>query len=284
MDRLRPRSRPRLEFSGFTKSERLLCSVLLLSSVFYGVCKEKEKKTHCFVLTIVSFLQIEKMEKQLKESEGEPLNKEIFQKFARSFSYSAGRAGKPAVKWTDVKIWFLSHQQDVSLSAKVGSSTSVSKACCPNKSHQCSAVPGGPDIPDLSELEFEARSSNDGAWYDVDVFRAHRFLSSGETEVRVRYVGFGAEEDEWVNLNRQVRVRSIPLEHSECHKVKIGDLVLCFQEQGELARYYDACVVDIQRKLHDIRGCRCIFLIRYNHDNTEERVRLRRLCRRPNQY
>ena len=48
-------------------------------------------------------------------------------------------------------------------------------------------------------------------------------------EVRVRYHGFGAEEDEWVNVKKDVRERSIPLESSECQKVKVGDLVLCFQ-------------------------------------------------------
>ena len=48
-------------------------------------------------------------------------------------------------------------------------------------------------------------------------------------EVRVRFAGFGKEDDEWVNVKRGVRVRSIPLEPSECHKVKVGDLVLCFQ-------------------------------------------------------
>ena len=48
-------------------------------------------------------------------------------------------------------------------------------------------------------------------------------------EVRVRFVGFGAEEDEWVNVKKAVRERSIPFEHSECHKVTIGDLVLCLQ-------------------------------------------------------
>lgn len=43
------------------------------------------------------------------------------------------------------------------------------------------------------------------------------------------------------------------------------------QEKTDEARYYDAEVIDIQRKLHDIRGCRCIFLIRYEHDNFEVR-------------
>nr|CAN74985.1 hypothetical protein VITISV_008770 [Vitis vinifera] len=68
-----------------------------------------------------------------------------------------------------------------------------------------------------------------GRLYDVDTFLTHRFLSSGELEVRVRFVGFGAEEDEWVNVKKAVRERSLPLEHSECHKVKVGDVVLCFQ-------------------------------------------------------
>lgn len=45
----------------------------------------------------------------------------------------------------------------------------------------------------------------------------------------MRYSGFGREDDEWVNVTRAVRERSIPLEASECHKVKVGDLVLSFQ-------------------------------------------------------
>ncbi|XP_021907752.1 protein SAWADEE HOMEODOMAIN HOMOLOG 2-like [Carica papaya] len=139
----------------------------------------------------------------------------------------------------------------------------------------------GEKIPNLEELEFEARSSKDGAWYDVDTFLCHRYTCSGEAEVRVRFVGFGVEEDEWVNVKNAVRERSIPLEHTECHKLKTGDLVLCFQERRDQAIYYDAHVKEIQRRMHDIRGCRCLFLIRYDHDNSEERVRLRRLCRRP---
>lgn len=48
-------------------------------------------------------------------------------------------------------------------------------------------------------------------------------------EVKVRFSGFGREEDEWVDVRGAVRERSIPLEASECPKVKVGDLVLCFQ-------------------------------------------------------
>ena len=48
-------------------------------------------------------------------------------------------------------------------------------------------------------------------------------------EVRVRFVGFGAEEDEWVNIKRAIRERSVPLENTECSNLKVGDQVLCFQ-------------------------------------------------------
>ena len=33
--------------------------------------------------------------------------------------------------------------------------------------------------------------------------------------------------------------------------------------------YFDAHVLEIERKRHDIRGCRCQFLIRYDHGRTE---------------
>lgn len=48
-------------------------------------------------------------------------------------------------------------------------------------------------------------------------------------EVCIRYVGFGADEDEWVNVKKDVRERSVPFDHSECQNVKVGDLVVCFQ-------------------------------------------------------
>lgn len=48
-------------------------------------------------------------------------------------------------------------------------------------------------------------------------------------EACVRFVGFGSDEDEWVNVKESVRERSLGLEPSECHILKVGDLVLCFQ-------------------------------------------------------
>ncbi|KAK8581958.1 hypothetical protein V6N12_072158 [Hibiscus sabdariffa] len=227
MDRLRPRQR--LVFSGFTKAE------------------------------------IEKMEKLSVESRELLQCKEFCQKIARSFSISSARAGKPNVKWTEVQSWFASRQKENT--SKVPSFTDTPKNQSPipetspsNNEHQSSqtlegvASQAGEKIPDLSELKFEAKSCKDGAWYDVDMFLTHRFLSSGEAEVRVRFVGYGAEDDEWVNVKKAVRERSIPFEHSECNKVAVGDLVLCLQERRDQSIYYDAHVVKIDRKKHDIRG------------------------------
>lgn len=50
-------------------------------------------------------------------------------------------------------------------------------------------------------------------------------------EVLVRFSGFGPEEDEWVNVRKHVRQRSLPCESSECVAVLPGDLILCFQVQ-----------------------------------------------------
>ncbi|GAU14255.1 hypothetical protein TSUD_308150 [Trifolium subterraneum] len=69
MDRLRPRNRP--VFSGFTNSE------------------------------------IVKMEKLLTELKGQPFTQDFYQKLAKSFNISSGRAGKPVIKWTEVTAFSL---------------------------------------------------------------------------------------------------------------------------------------------------------------------------------
>jgi hypothetical protein len=48
-------------------------------------------------------------------------------------------------------------------------------------------------------------------------------------EVRVRFAGFDAEEDEWVNVIKCLRQCSLPCESFECVVVLPGDLILCFQ-------------------------------------------------------
>ncbi|KAL6578493.1 hypothetical protein OROMI_008709 [Orobanche minor] len=227
--------------------------------------------------------QVEKMEQLFHDCKEQSLGENFFKKLAKRFSYSNNRAGKPILKWTEVRSWFQKKRKNSLLKE-----TSFDSATENQIFHEVVVVVGR-DIGvlsnkleldstkkrvvkldfdrvqvflarahekgrDISKLEFEARSSADGAWYD---------------EVCVRYVGFGAEEDEWVNVKNNVRERSIALEHSECDKLNVGDRVVCFQERQDQARYYDAHVVSIQRRLHDIRGCRCLFLIRYDHHKTE---------------
>jgi hypothetical protein len=41
------------------------------------------------------------------------------------------------------------------------------------------------------------------------------------------------------------------------------------KEGKEQALYFDAHVLDAQRRRHDVRGCRCRFLVRYAHDQSE---------------
>ncbi|KAF5819292.1 putative Chromo-like domain superfamily, SAWADEE domain, protein SAWADEE HOMEODOMAIN 1/2 [Helianthus annuus] len=222
--------------------------------------------------------EMEKMDRMLKES-GKVPNLEVIKRLTTRFNGSAGRAGKPLLKWTEVRNWFLYKHGIMSNDTShtvPNNSPPVQEACVMNET---SDISKGEKFIDLSKLEFEAKSS-DGAWYDVEIFITYRFISSSGYEVLVRYDGFGPEEDEWVHV-KNVRERSVPLEHSECDKITVGDTVLCFQEKTDMARHYDAQILDIQRKLHDIRGCRCIFLIRYEHDNSEESVRLKRLCCRP---
>lgn len=68
---------------------------------------------------------------------------------------------------------------------------------------------------------------HEGYIYDFDFVFQHLFDPT--QEVMVRFAGFGAEEDEWVNVRKHVRQRSLPCESSECVAVLPGDLILCFQ-------------------------------------------------------
>lgn len=62
--------------------------------------------------------------------------------------------------------------------------------------------------------------------YKLGLIYAYLFMFQ---EVRVRFSGFGAEEDEWINVRKCVRQRSLPCEATECVAVLPGDLILCFQ-------------------------------------------------------
>ncbi|CAI0441399.1 unnamed protein product [Linum tenue] len=282
------RVRPKLVFSGFTKAEVLpLCLFRLclfaLTRMYASSFTSLDFRLPVLQCVTVSFSsmaaarkpQTEKMEKLLDDSV-QPLNTKFFKNLARGFNLSTGRAGKPVVKWTEVESWFRQRRQGIH--PPVCSETDAPKdgsmllePSPANESNDTSKKATG-HMQDWSTMQFEAKSSKDGAWYDVELFLCYRKLPSGDLEVLVRFEGYGAEEDEWVNVREAVRQRSVPVDPSECHLVNVGDVVCCFQERKDYAIYYDAHVIGIKRKLHDIRGCRCIFKIRYNHDDMEVRI------------
>ena len=51
--------------------------------------------------------------------------------------------------------------------------------------------------------------------------------------VGVRIAGFGAENDEWLNVKNVVRRCSLPCDAFKCVCIKPGDLICCFQESTE---------------------------------------------------
>ncbi|CAI9114206.1 OLC1v1014870C1 [Oldenlandia corymbosa var. corymbosa] len=242
---------------------------------------------------------------------GKPLKSEFFQELSDKFNNSVHRCGKPLIEWEQVAYWFQDRGKRDLKAEFLSMHRNVKKSNVPtnmliDKSATDSALTireevklqfpdAGLDLAiqtyykprdvvaaELSGLLYEAKSARDLAWYDVASFLNYRIVHSGELEVRVRFAGFDKDHDEWVNVKRGVRERSIPLEDSECEKVKVGDLVLCYRETEDLAVYRDARVIDIKRKLHDeTEGCTCMFGVRFDFDFFEDQVRIKRLCGRP---
>ncbi|KAH7860393.1 hypothetical protein Vadar_012948 [Vaccinium darrowii] len=239
--------------------------------------------------------EVAEMETILQEHKAQMPVREVLEALAEKFSKSAERSGKILVQMKQVWNWFQNRRYAIrAKTSKAPGKLSVSPmpredstvvrnvSQAPQSATVTSAVQSaGRPVSDNSQMEFEAKSARDGAWYDVAMFLSHRSLETGDPDVMVRFAGFGAEEDEWINVRKHVRPRSLPCESTECVAVLPGDLILCFQEGKEQALYFDAHVLDAQRRRHDVRGCRCRFLVRYDHDQSEEIVPLRKVCRRP---
>ncbi|KAG9146143.1 hypothetical protein Leryth_015918 [Lithospermum erythrorhizon] len=258
-------------------------------------------------------LHVAEMEAILQAHNAQMPSREVLDALAEKFSTSAERSGKFVVQVKQIWNWFQNRRYAIRAKAgkppvKLAVSTPLNNAAATTtttttttknvppppqlvpcstaamrsmpQNTQTTAAPLVQDaVMNVSEtqMEFEARSARDGAWYDVTSFISHRSVETGDPEVLVRFAGFGPEEDEWVNVRKHIRQRSLPCESAECIVVLPGDLILCFQSRF----YYDAHILDSQRRRHDIRGCRCRFLVRYDHDQSEEIVPLRKICRRP---
>ncbi|KAL8458353.1 hypothetical protein ACS0TY_036024 [Phlomoides rotata] len=230
---------------------------------------------------VFNLLMIE-MENLLKEMKDKPIDEKLCTEISAKFNTSTYRSEKSPIQWAQVQNWFRDKQ--IVVGANVASPPKgavISKAAVAKKREKVQTISASEAAVELSGLMFEARSAKDFAWFDVGSFLSYKFLCSGELVVRVRFAGFGKEEDEWVSVKRAVRERSLPLEPSECDKINVGDLVLCFRDNLDYALYGDAHVVEIERKLHDSDACTCIFTVCYEHDNTEGKVTLAKLCCRP---
>ncbi|XP_018438586.1 protein SAWADEE HOMEODOMAIN HOMOLOG 2 isoform X2 [Raphanus sativus] len=252
--------------------------------------------------------EVTEMEAVLQQHDTSMPGRHTLEALAEKFSGTVERKGKTVVQFKQIWNWFQNRRYALRAKGnKAPGKLNVSSmprasldptnqmrnvfppSAGPKPTHMTGPITTpSPSVPgvmrsgsDNSYLEFEAKSARDGAWYDVQAFLAHRNLEIGDPEVQVRFAGFEVEEDEWINVKRNVRQRSLPCEASECVAVLAGDLVLCFQEGKDQALYFDATVLDAQRRRHDVRGCRCRFLVRYGHDQSEEIVPLRKICRRP---
>ncbi|XP_068665614.1 protein SAWADEE HOMEODOMAIN HOMOLOG 2-like [Aristolochia californica] len=231
--------------------------------------------------------EVADMETCLQEANNAIPAREIISSLADKFSSSADRAGKIVVQPKQVWNWFQNRRyaQKAKL-VKAPGKLSVTpmprddSVPARNVPVPVSTQPGK-ITAEGNQLEFEAKSARDGAWYDVASFISHRMFETGEQEVRVEFSGFGEEDDEWVNVRKCLRQRSVPCEATECDAVVPGDLILCYQEGKDQALYFDAHVLYAHRRKHDVRGCHCRFLVRYDHDQSEEMVPLRKICRRP---
>ncbi|XP_074365658.1 uncharacterized protein LOC141706739 isoform X2 [Apium graveolens] len=255
-------------------------------------------------------VEVSDMEAMLVAHDFAMPSRELLDALAEKFSLAPERSGKSVVQMKQVWHWFQNRRYAHRAKASRAPETSNLSPLTQDGSSIMTNMPQAPQskpVPraftdtkidvteapqslpstgcrngaDSSSMEFEAKSARDGAWYDVAMFLSYRSSDAVDPEVLVRFAGFGAEEDEWVDIGRLVRKRSLPCESSECVAVLQGDLILCFQEGKEQALYYDAHVLDAQRRRHDVRGCRCRFLVRYDHDQSEEIVPLRKVCRRP---
>ncbi|KAK2352935.1 protein SAWADEE HOMEODOMAIN [Trifolium repens] len=238
----------------------------------------------CPKLSMDEILELERIYNDVGEKS---LDHNFCKDIATTFSSSSNSVSKNSLSWEQVQQWFQNKHRESKgqfasspegLSLFVDLSDKSSK-----KGHKSSPKPKGIQAADLSEMAFEAISIKDSAWHDVAMFLNYRVLCTGELEVRVRYHGFSKDEDEWINVKDGVRQRSIPLEASECHKVKEGHLVLCFLEKSDYALYCDARVLKIERRVHDSKECSCIFTVRFYHDKSEEEVRWDGICCRPTQ-
>uniref|UniRef100_A0A0E0LBP5 Homeobox domain-containing protein n=1 Tax=Oryza punctata TaxID=4537 RepID=A0A0E0LBP5_ORYPU len=192
--------------------------------------------------------EVAEMEARLQQLNNAIPHRSVIQALADKFTSSPARSGKLAVQPKQVWNWFQNRRYSHRSRSSRGPPPLMQTKMLPTGSDEHksspframpsasahSGSPSGKGSLESGQVEFEAKSARDGAWYDVAAFLSHRLFESGDPEVRVRFSGFGAEEDEWINVRKCVRQRSLPCESTECVAVLPGDLILCFQAKSRL--------------------------------------------------
>ncbi|PUZ74768.1 hypothetical protein GQ55_1G091700 [Panicum hallii var. hallii] len=236
--------------------------------------------------------EVEEMEARLQPLRNPSPDRVAMEELARKFSASTERIGKVVIQPKQVRNWFCnrrycSREGKAARAAQAQGNSAARRVEAYRQLAAGSSAPvhagssSGKISMEGSQIKYEAKSDRDGAWYDVNVI-SFRMSELGEPEAMVRFSGIGAEEAEWVNTRTCLRQRSLPFRATECVLLRCWDRVLCYKESEQSGLYFDAQVHGRQiRKGHDSRECDCRFLVRYDHDQSEEIVYLRNLCRRP---
>ncbi|KAK9937950.1 hypothetical protein M0R45_014714 [Rubus argutus] len=237
--------------------------------------------------------EVAEMEAILHQHNNTMPARELLVALAEKFSETAERKGKFQVQMKQVWNWFQNRRYAIrAKSSKVLGKLNVSPM--PRvESTPVRNVPQGPQpiavpihapsVPSSARgasenpiLEFEAKSGRMLLaffniliivfLYDVANFLSHRHLETGDPEVLVRFAGFGPEEDEWVNVRKHVRQRSLPphVNHQSVLQFSLETSYFVFRK--------------VKSRLCTLMP---MFLVRYVHDQSEEIVPLRKVCRRP---
>ncbi|CAL5023046.1 unnamed protein product [Urochloa decumbens] len=236
--------------------------------------------------------EVQEMEARLQPLHNTSASRFAIEALARKFSASAERIGKVVIQPKQVHTWFCNRRY-YSREGKAARAAQPQKKTSARgvgvRAYRQLAAAGDNRIVE-GPIKYEAKSNRDGAWYedictsfcfpisrantywyDVDAVVSSRVSESGEPEVMVQYSGYGADQAEWVNSFTSLRQRSVPFKAAECVLVRCRDLVLCYKESQRSCLYFDAVVHARRVPTHYTGQCDCKFLVRYEHDDSENK-------------
>uniref|UniRef100_A0A0D9WQ40 SAWADEE domain-containing protein n=1 Tax=Leersia perrieri TaxID=77586 RepID=A0A0D9WQ40_9ORYZ len=191
--------------------------------------------------------EVAEMEARLQQQVNRAIpDRSVIQALAEKFTASTERAGTVGVKPVQVWYWFLNRNRmyrsrnsrmamlpiGTSHEHKLDSTTRAISS----SSTQSTDSSSGKNHLEGGQIEYEAKSARDGSGFDI--LGLEPWMMNGSMSINV------------------------------CANVLFQDLL---NERKDHALYFDAQVIDAQKRRHDARGCRCRFLVRYD-DQSEVTV------------